>query len=61
MAENKKQTVDMGKYNMESKKSATSPSNLLQEETVSVLFIKSDLRLVVDLQACVKAQQNAPG
>ena len=57
--ENKKQTVDMGKYNMESKKSATSPSNLLQEETVSVLFIKSDLRLVVDLQACVKAQQNA--
>ena len=33
--------------------------NLLQEETVSVLFIKSDLRLVVDLQACVKAQQNA--
>ena len=57
--ENKKKTVDMGKYNMESKKSATSPSNLLQEETVSVLFIKSDLRLVVDLQACVKAQQNA--
>ena len=57
--ENKKKTVDMGKYNMESKKSATSPSNLLQEEAVSIRFIKSDLRLVVDLQACVKAQQNA--
>ncbi len=56
---NKKKTVDVEKCNIESEKAVTSPSNLLQEEAVSVLFIKSDLRLVVDLQACVKAQQNA--
>lgn len=49
----------MEKCNIETEKSAASPSNLLQEEPVSVLFIRSDLRLVVDLQACVKAQQNA--
>ncbi len=57
--ENKKKTVDVEKCNMETGQSAASPSKLLQEEAVSVLFIKSDLRLVVDLQACVKAQQNA--
>lgn len=56
---NKKKTVDVEKCNIESEKAVTSPSNLLQEEAVSVLFIKSDLRLVVDLQAYVKAQQNA--
>ena len=56
--ENKKETVDMEKYNTESEKSAPHPSNLLQEEAVSILFIKSDLRLVVNLQDCVKAQQN---
>ena len=28
-------------------------------ESLSILFIKSDLRLAVDLQDCVKAQQNA--
>ncbi len=57
--ETKKKTVDVEKCNIETEKSAASPSNLLQEEPVSVLFIRSDLRLVVDLQACVKAQQNA--
>ena len=57
--ENKKKTVDMEKYNTESEKSAPHPSNLLQEEAISILFIKSDLRLVVNLQNCVKAQQNA--
>ncbi|MEY8485198.1 hypothetical protein AALD74_25900 [Lachnospiraceae bacterium 48-21] len=57
--ENKKKTVDMEKYNTESEKSAPHPSNLLQEEAISILFIKSDLRLVVNLQDCVKAQQNA--
>ena len=56
--ENKKKTVDVEKYNTESEKSAPHPSNLLQEEAVSILFIKSDLRLVVNLQDCVKAQQN---
>ena len=49
----------MEKYNTESEKSASHPSNPLQEEAVSVLFIKSDLRLVTDLQDCVKAQQNS--
>ena len=57
--ENKKKTIDMEKYNTESEKSAPHPSNLLQEEAISILFIKSDLRLVVNLQDCVKAQQNA--
>ena len=57
--ENKKKTVDVEKYNMESEKAVTSPSNLLHEESLSILFIKSDLRLVVDLQDCIKAQQNA--
>ena len=49
--ENKKKTVDMEKYNTESEKSAPHPSNLLQGEAISILFIKSDLRLVVNLQA----------
>ncbi len=57
--ENKKKTVDAEKHNTESEKSTARPSNLLLEEAVSILFIKSDLRLVVDLQDCVKAQQNA--
>ncbi len=57
--ESKKKTVDVEKCNMETEQSASSPSNLLQEETVSVLFIKSDLRLVINLQDCIKAQQNA--
>ena len=57
--ENKKKTVDVEKYNIESEKAAASPSNLLHEESLSILFIKSDLRLVVDLQDCIKAQQNA--
>lgn len=30
-----------------------------QEEPIAILFVRSDLRLVVDLQDCVKAQQNA--
>ena len=55
----KKKTVDVEKYNTESEKSTSHPSNPLQEKAVSVLFIKSDLRLVTDLQDCVKAQQNA--
>ena len=57
--ENKKETTVAEKYNAESEKSALHPSNLLQEEAVSILFIKSDLRLVTDLQDCLKAQQNA--
>ena len=57
--ENKKKTVDTEKYNTKPKEDANQPSNLLYEESLSILFIKSDLRLVVDLQDCVKAQQNA--
>ena len=30
-----------------------------QEELIAILFVKSDLRLVTDLQTCVKAQQSA--
>lgn len=57
--ENKKKTVDTEKYNIKPEEAANQPSNLLHEESLSILFIKSDLRLVVDLQDCVKAQQNA--
>ncbi len=57
--ETKKKTVDVEKYNTESEKSTSHPSNPLQEKAVSILFIKSDLRLVTDLQDCIKAQQNA--
>ena len=57
--ENKKKTVDTEKYNTKPEEDANQPSNLLYEESLSILFIKSDLRLVVDLQDCVKAQQNA--
>ena len=57
--ENKKKTVDAEKYNIKPEETANQPYNLLYEETLSILFIKSDLRLVVNLQDCVKAQQNA--
>lgn len=30
----------------------------VQDDPIAILFIKSDLRLVVDLQSCVKAQQS---
>lgn len=30
----------------------------MDTETLKILFIKSDLRLVVDLQNCIKAQKN---
>ena len=30
-----------------------------QEEPIAILFVRSDLRLVTDLQTCVKAQQSA--
>ena len=56
--ENKKKMVDAEKYNTKPEETAIQPSNLLHGESLSFLFIKSDLRLVVDLQDCVKAQQN---
>lgn len=30
----------------------------VQDDPITILFIKSDLRLVVDLQNCIKAQQS---
>lgn len=41
------------------KENALRQSNLSHEKAMPILFIKSDLRLVVNLQECVKAQQNA--
>ena len=57
--ENKNKTVNAEKYNIKPEGATNQPSNLLHGESLSFLFIKSDLRLVVDLQDCVKAQQNA--
>ncbi len=57
--EYKKETIASETLNTESEQPADQPSDPLQEAPVSILFIKSDLRLVTNLQDCVKAQQNA--
>lgn len=57
--EYKKETIASETLNAESEQPADQPSDPLQEAPVSILFIKSDLRLVTNLQDCVKAQQNA--
>lgn len=57
--EYKKETNAGETLNAESKQPVTQPSESLQASPVSILFIKSDLRLVTNLQDCVKAQQNA--
>lgn len=57
--EYKKETIASETLNAESEQPAAQPSDPLQETPVSILFIKSDLRLVTNLQDCVKAQQNA--
>ena len=57
--EYKKETIASETLNAESEQPAAQPSDPLQEAPVSILFIKSDLRLVTNLQNCVKAQQNA--
>ena len=57
--EYKKETIASETLNAESEQPAAQPSDPLQEAPVSILFIKSDLRLVTNLQDCVKAQQNA--
>ena len=38
---------------------AAQNSSIPHETAFAILFIKSDLHLVTDLQNCVKAQQNA--
>ena len=57
--EYRKETIASETFNAESEQPADQPSAPLQEAPVSILFIKSDLRLVTNLQDCVKAQQNA--
>ena len=57
--EYRKETIAGETFNAESEQPANQPSDPLQEAPVSILFIKSDLRLVTNLQDCVKAQQNA--
>ena len=57
--EYKKETIASETLNAESEQPADQPSDPLQEAPVSILFIKSDLRIVTNLQDCVKAQQNA--
>ena len=46
-------------YDTEVKPSANQDSAPKQEDTIAILFVRSDLRLVTDLQTCVKAQQSA--
>ena len=57
--EYRKETIVRETLNAESEQPADHPSDPLQEAPVSILFSKSDLRLVTNLQDCVKAQQNA--
>ena len=56
--ENKKQKNIAEKYDIKTKSSAIRQSNPSQKESVPILFMKSNLRLVIDLQDCVKAQQS---
>lgn len=46
-------------YDTAVKPSVNQDSAPVQEEPMAILFVKSDLRLVTDLQTCVKAQQSA--
>lgn len=57
--DSKEQKIVAENYNIGTKTSAIPLSEPLQEEYMSILFMKSNLRLVVNLQDCVKAQQNA--
>lgn len=57
--ENKEQRIVEDTLNIQTKPYTVPQSKPPQEEFLSILFMKSDLRLVIDLQDCVKAQQNA--
>ena len=57
--ENKEQKIVAEKHDTQAKTSIIPQSEPPQEEFISILFMKSNLRLVVNLQDCVKAQQNA--
>lgn len=54
--ETKEENIVLEEPPVNAEPSAIQPSN---QEPLTILFIKSDLRLVIDLQACIKAQQNA--
>ncbi len=57
--EDKKKLNMPEEYDTAVKPSVNRDSIPEQEEPVAILFVKSDLRLVTDLQTCVKAQQSA--
>lgn len=50
--------ADSGNKHSRSYDSTTVQTTLADNATSDILFIKSDLRLVINLQTCVKAQQN---
>lgn len=55
----KGKTADIKPYDMNAEAASVLQPNLAQENPTAILFVKSDLRLVINLQNCVKAQQNA--
>ncbi len=57
--EDKKELNMPEEYDTAVKPSVSRDSTPEQEEPIAILFVKSDLRLVTDLQTCVKAQQSA--
>lgn len=57
--DNKEKTADTEPYDPKAEPSAVQQSNPSHENPFAILFVKSDLRLVVNLQECVKAQQSA--
>lgn len=57
--EDKKRLNELEEYDTAVKPSVNRDSAPEQEEPLAILFVRSDLRLVTDLQTCVKAQQSA--
>ena len=55
----KEKTTDTETYDTKTEPAAIRQSNPTHENPTAILFVKSDLRLVVNLQDCVKAQQSA--
>lgn len=55
----KGKTADIEPYDMNTEVASVLQPNPTQKNLTAILFVKSDLRLVVNLQDCVKAQQNA--
>ena len=57
--DNKKEAPPVEQPNPEIEMPVTMQSALTHGDDIQILFLKSDLRLVVNLQECAKAQQNA--